>query len=60
MKVSEKMNLNELAERMGRECTIDHADYMRDMLVDGGFEDTMDVPQDVWNSMLIDAVDAVR
>jgi hypothetical protein len=48
------MNLEELAERMGREVTLGQANHMRMLLVDWGWEDEDigAVPGGVWMEAL--------
>jgi hypothetical protein len=57
MKVHADMDLNELADRMGTEATMDEASAMCDLLVekfDG--QDTSDIPEGEWLAMLEEAV----
>lgn len=53
MKVHSNMDLNQLAERMGTEATMDDAAVMCDLLVerfDG--QDTAEIPEGEWQAML--------
>lgn len=50
-----KMSNIELAERMGMGATEDHARIMRELLILHGYENTEDVPSDVWQSLLEEA-----
>lgn len=59
MKISYTMDLNQLAERMGTDSTVDHADHMRELLLETSYVDTVDVPDDEWVRMTIAAHDAV-
>ncbi|MFQ2489848.1 hypothetical protein ACK31S_17895 [Aeromonas caviae] len=57
MKVHSDMDLNQLAERMGNEATLDDASAMCDLLVekfDG--QDTADIPEGEWLALLEEAV----
>ncbi|HGE8241974.1 hypothetical protein LZT27_18570 [Aeromonas veronii] len=57
MKVHADMDLNELAERMGTEATMDDASVMCDLLVDKfDGQDTSDIPEGEWLAMLEEAV----
>lgn len=57
MKVHADMDLNELAERMGIEATMDDASAMCDLLVDKfDGQDTSDIPEGEWLAMLEEAV----
>lgn len=57
MKVHADMDLNELAERMGIEATMDDASVMCDLLVDKfDGQDTSDIPEGEWLAMLEEAV----
>lgn len=58
MKVHGDMDLNELAERMGTDATLDDASAMCDLLVekfDG--QDTSDIPEGEWLAMMEEAVE---
>ncbi|MDH1506276.1 hypothetical protein N5I20_14525 [Aeromonas caviae] len=57
MKVHSNMDLNQLAERMGTEATLDDAAAMRELLVekfDG--QDTAEIPEGEWMALLEEAV----
>lgn len=54
MKLKEMSNI-ELAERMGMGATEDHARIMRELLILHGYENTEDVPPDVWQALLEEA-----
>lgn len=57
MKVHGDMDLNELAERMGTDATLDDASAMCDLLVekfDG--QDTSEIPEGDWLAMMEEAV----
>ncbi len=43
----------QLAELLGIDATDHDARVMREMLVELGFEDTTDVPDPLWNNLLI-------
>lgn len=51
MKISFFMNLSELAQHMG-DATEDDARNMRRLLVARGFENTEDVPDNIWMQLL--------
>lgn len=50
MKITEGMNLKKLAELMGPEASMENADEMKALLLEGGFldEDTSKVPKREW------------
>jgi len=48
----------QLAELMGIDATDHDARVMRGMLVELGFEDSTDVPDHLWNDLLIAVADA--
>lgn len=57
MRISDTMDLNELAERMGPEATIAEAAHMRASLDGlGRWSRTEDVPEDEWLKILDGAV----
>jgi len=56
MLISSAMNLGQLAERMGGDCSNDDAAKLRPLLVaefDG--QDTRDVPEQRWQQLMVDA-----
>lgn len=57
MKVHSDMDLNQLAERMGNEATLDDASAMCDLLVEKFYgQDTADIPEGEWLALLEEAV----
>ncbi len=51
MRISETMDLGELKDRMG-DATEQDARNMRDLLSETEYEDTADVPESEWVSLL--------
>ena len=60
MQISTRMNLNELAERMGDCATLDDARNLRDILTSDArvrdITDTADVPEELWQKFLTASV----
>ena len=50
MKINHQMSIHELQMRMG-DATNDEARFMRDVLVDTEYVDTMDIPEHEWYAM---------
>lgn len=54
MKVHSDMDLNQLAERMGPEATLDDASAMRDLLVENfDGQDTTEIPEGEWLALMV-------
>lgn len=56
MKIERNMDVYGLAERMGSLATWAEAETMRDLLLESGYRDTGDIPEDEWLEMLEAAV----
>lgn len=53
MLISPRMDLGELAQRMGQDATHEDAEYLRDVLCETNpDEDTADIPSNVWQRAL--------
>jgi hypothetical protein len=54
MLINRYMSLDELAERMGSNTTVEQAQSMRSLLLNHGQDmaDTQDVDDDLWNTLL--------
>lgn len=52
MKIERTMDLDALAERMGRDATREEAGVMADFLLVGDYTDTEDIPEAEWLELL--------
>ena len=59
VKITSLMILSDLAQHMG-DATIEQARIMRNLLIEEGYQDTEEVPDNVWMQFLEDVVKSVN